>query len=116
MTDTGETVFFGEPWGVLASQPDGARRVETPIGEVCPTCAEPIAEGDLGFIRVRVRQAGILGVHEVVTIHAECEALDIVGHTFGICICTGYDTTSRASARLLWKRLGDLAYGFERGR
>jgi hypothetical protein len=126
MTDTGD-IYFGEPWGVFAlKKPDDARRVEAPIGDSCITCAEPIAEGDRGFVRTLRKPssaiggmdgraaAGFLTVYEIVAVHAECEALTVVGHQFGVCACTGYDPTSRDSARLLWERLRGLAYGHAR--
>jgi hypothetical protein len=103
------SLYFGEPWRSMG----GAQRVDPPIGEACLTCGEPIAEGDQGYVRVVLRTVDILTAHEVAPVHAECEALGIVGHTFGVCTCTGYDTRSRAAARILWERILDanLAVG-----
>ena len=101
-------LYFGESWG--SPLLDGARRVPTPVGERCFACKEPISEQDQGLVRIVLVGGGILTSHEVVPVHAECEALGIVGHQFGVCSCTGYDTTSRESARVLWQRLGDPAY------
>lgn len=106
----GPAVYFGEPWGIFALRPDGnAVRVATPLDDACLTCKEAIAEGDRGFMRIVIRTAGILTAYEVAPIHAECDALGIVGHTFGVCSHTGYDTSSRSAARVLWQRLGELA-------
>lgn len=38
--------------------------------------------------------------------HIECLALGIIGHEYGVCSCTGWDTGARASALELWRRLG----------
>lgn len=37
--------------------------------------------------------------------HIECLALGIIGHDHGVCACTGWDTSARASALELWRRL-----------
>jgi hypothetical protein len=110
------TLFFGQPWGppLGKRQPQGSHPVDTPVGQPCGVCTEPIAEGDHGFVRAVIRDAGILTAHEVVAVHAECEALGVVGHSFGVCSCTGYGRT-REAALLLWQRLGnvDCALGGE---
>jgi hypothetical protein len=83
--------FFGERWD--SPRIDHSTQVETPIGRTCPYCSEPIVEGDRGVWTT----AGAM--------HAECELLRGVGHTFGVCTCTGFDMTSRAAARELWNRV-----------
>ena len=40
--------WFGKPWGAEACDP--ASHVETPVGEICMWCDEPIAEEDRGFL------------------------------------------------------------------
>lgn len=37
--------------------------------------------------------------------HPACLALGVVGHDFGVCHCTGFDTPSRVAALELWRRL-----------
>lgn len=80
----------------------GATQVEVPVGHKCLVCVEPIALGDRGLIRATINSDG-RGL--AAPVHAECEALGIVGHLFGVCHCTGYDTRSRAAARELWQRI-----------
>lgn len=100
------TVFFGSRWD--APLLDGAEQTQTPVGKPCMRCTEPIVEGDRGLIRVAVRQVpggAFEGTSE--PIHAECELIGVVGHTVGVCGCRGYDTATRAAARLTWERVGE---------
>jgi len=39
--------WFGESWGAPVCEPE--EHIETPVGEPCGYCDEPIAEGDIGF-------------------------------------------------------------------
>jgi hypothetical protein len=42
---------FGESWGApICDEQDGAPLVETPVGEKCVRCVQPIKEGDQGVI------------------------------------------------------------------
>jgi hypothetical protein len=68
--------------------------VVTSDGGTCLVCGEPIEEGG------RWTASG-----PPTAIHIECQALGIVGHDYGVCSCTGYDTTARASALTLWERM-----------
>lgn len=102
---TYQTLFFGERWD--APIVDHATQTKTPIGENCYACSEPIEPGDRGFIRgvVRVNGEGQpYGSTEPV--HAECDMRGTVGHTVGVCHCTGYDD-SRATAKEVWRRVGE---------
>lgn len=92
-------VFFGAPWGAPAL--DYAEPTDTPVGRPCLVCRESIADGDLGWLRTALLDAGVATIEPV---HAECDLLGVAGHTFGVCSCTGYDTTSREAARELWQR------------
>lgn len=83
--------FFGEPWD--APIIDEAIHVSTPAGGCCGCCREQIEEGDRGFILI-----------DGSFTHAECEILNIIGHTYGVCRCTGFDE-SHASAQELWRRV-----------
>lgn len=76
------------------------------VGDACLVCREEIVDGDRGLMRTMIHGDGNASLTAV---HAECEALGVAGHTFGVCHCTGFDTTSRAAARELWNRLGGVA-------
>lgn len=98
--------FFGERWDAPAlDDPEAAVQMPTPVGGACVQCSEPIVEGDRGFYRAAA--FGPAGQSAVVFVHAECELLGIVGHEFGICSCTGFDTSSREAARELWRTVGE---------
>ena len=92
------TVFFGERWD--APIVDNATQVPTPVGEHCYDCAEPIADGDRGFVRPMVLAANVV---ETGYVHAECDLRGTCGHLVGLCRCTGY-ASDRATARLVWAR------------
>jgi hypothetical protein len=96
-------IYFGEPWDCPAV--DGATQVPTPDGQLCDLCGEPICPGDRGWLRGAIRGDGGRMFVSTVAHHAECELLTVVGHTWGVCSCTGFDTTSRASALELWRRI-----------
>jgi hypothetical protein len=100
------TVFFGRRWD--APIVDYARQVETPTGQSCLDCAEPIEEGDRGFLRgcVRLGDNGET-IGSVEPIHVECDLRSHQGHTLGFCHCTGYES-NRATAKLVWERIGEL--------
>lgn len=102
----GNTVYFGPRWD--APLLDSATHVPTPAGRRCLSCGEPVVEGDRGLIRVAVREVPggkFEGAPE--PIHAECDLLGVVGHSVGVCRCTGHDTTTRSAARLAWARVGE---------
>ena len=62
--------FFGEPWpsGVC----EGGRQVETPVGEPCAFCLEPIATDDQGNF-VGLASGGLAPVHR------ECSFRSVIG-------------------------------------
>lgn len=98
------TLFFGERWD--APIVDHARQVETPVGQPCLACTEAVEQGDRGLIRATIRSDGNDGwVSAAEPIHAECDLRGVLGHQYSICHCTGYDD-SRATARLVWQRVG----------
>jgi len=103
------TLFFGERWD--APMVDDAQQVPTPIGLACFNCTEPVVEGDRGLIRTVVRMVDGEPVGSAEPTHAECDLIGVMGHQMGVCSCTGYDTTTRAAAQVLWQRIGE-----ERGR
>lgn len=97
--------YFGEPWDAPAL--DDATWVPTPVGEQCEICHEAIVSGDRGWIRGAVRTVSGLLAASTAVLHAECEVLTIVGHSVGVCFCTGYGHT-RAAALEAWDRLNRL--------
>lgn len=89
--------YFGEPWGVPAL--DDAWQAPTPVGRPCIHCNDPIEPGDRGWLRPALlaeRRASL------VAIHAECELASILGHTAGICPCTGWPAGSRYTGLAVW--------------
>lgn len=98
-------LYFGEPWAGLKDQ--NAVRVAIPLGESCRVCLERISAGDRGYLCATLTEDHSSAVAAV---HIECEALGMFGHDFGVCSCTGFDTTARASALVLWKRLNDFSF------
>lgn len=73
----------------------------------CEICGEPIEFGQPSTQMVVMRPGGA----QVGECHTECQTLGIVGHEYGVCTCTGYDTTSRAAALELWRRMGEKRIG-----
>jgi hypothetical protein len=110
------TVFFGVRWD--APIVDDADQVPTPVGQMCYVCGQPIEAGDRGLIRACMRweehppdadgyTTSPLPV-AALPIHAECDMLGVLGHQFGVCRCTGWDTygpAARASALELLARV-----------
>lgn len=93
--------YFGEPWDVPAL--DGAVQAPTPIGRPCITCESPIENGDRGWLRPTVISDRL----SLVAIHAECELATIVGHTVGICGCTGWPVNNRYTGLAVWRHVMD---------
>jgi hypothetical protein len=98
------TTYFGPRWD--APMLDGAVQTETPVGKACMRCGEPIREGEPGLMRYIVPGIARGEAATEEPIHAECDAIGIVGHQYGICACEGWDTGSRRTAQALWKRMG----------
>lgn len=96
----GVRVFFGDPWDAPAV--DYASRADTPVGQTCLYCTEPIVEGDRGWYTALLSG----GVARPAYVHVECEMLGTMGHTYDVCSCTGHGH-DRAAARLLWERVGE---------
>jgi hypothetical protein len=94
-------LFFGQRWD--APIVDDATPVDTPVGQCCYDCGEPVSDGDRGFIRAVPRLGGDgEPVGSAEPIHAECDLRSVMGHTLGLCRCTGYPS-DRATARLVWE-------------
>jgi hypothetical protein len=89
---------FGEIWDAPIC--DATVEVDTPIGQRCLSCQEPVGEGDQGFIHPVIHADGS---SEDLPIHRECELLGVIGHSYGYCHCTNYQGNSRRiGALLLW--------------
>lgn len=86
----------------------GAALVSTPVGWPCGLCTTPIERDDMGFFRevVVLDGAGAWSAR-IRAMHAQCEALRIVGHANGVCRHTGWPA-SKAAADELWRRLGHV--------
>lgn len=62
----------------------------------CVTCDEPMLPDDIDREFWASKDSFF---------HPACLALGVIGHDFGVCHCTGFDTSSRAAALELWRRL-----------
>lgn len=93
------TLFFGPRWD--APRVDHATQVDTPVGEVCLHCEEPIEAGDRGLLTPallpNVTDGGFGWV--VRTIHLECDLRAVLSHTMRQCRCFAQHPTLRAEAR-----------------
>jgi hypothetical protein len=91
-----ETVsYFGERWS--APVLDDARQVSTPVGQSCLLCAEPVVEGDRGFMRLAFGDGGA----SLQPVHRECEFRSVVGgldHVEGRCRYVGHCGELREAA------------------
>ncbi len=77
-------------------------------GASCERCGQPIADGQLWrYVPVWSPAGGALGRAARRRMHVECIALMTVGHDFGVCSCTGWDTSAWESALELVKRMRD---------
>jgi hypothetical protein len=74
-------------------------------------CTETIGMGDRGFLT-----AVITGERDSVAayVHAECEMDGILGHTVGVCSCTGWEP-GRKRARAVWRKVASLNSSLEPG-
>ncbi len=80
--------FFGDRWDAPQVDPP-ATQVPTPVGQACLHCAEPIAAGDRGLLRLAVRVEGAA----VEPVHMECDlrmTLGDMNHLTGQCLCAGH--------------------------
>lgn len=103
-------LIFGEPWGAPLCD-DAERFPEVPTWADCLRCKEAFVEGDAGVLMPHVgsvdarhvvggsRDAWLVGEHR------ECFIAGTLGHLVGVCSCTGWDSTSRAVAREVQRRV-----------
>lgn len=92
--------YFGANWG--APMLEGAVQDDTPVGAPCHTCREPIQLGDRGIWQMLVTPHPLRALYRPV--HAECQLMEVLGHSFGVCDCTGRPK-DRHSALTLWRRV-----------
>jgi hypothetical protein len=76
---------------------------QQPIAVNCLICSEPITGQEIDAARHSKLQP----------IHGACQALGVVGHTFGVCTCTGFKTDDRGTALELWYRLLGMPFRTE---
>jgi len=74
--------WFGESWHAPVCEPD--EHIETPVGEDCGYCDEPIAEGDRGLRMPFVgdpSEKGYMNAHQMCLLRAvvPAEMLDDAG-------------------------------------
>lgn len=69
----------------------------------CWICSEPVTADDRAVTVGTTSDYN--GQPGFVVLHVECQMLSTVGHAFGVCRCTGWDTRGRDSARVLWSRV-----------
>lgn len=92
--------YFGEPWDSPFC--DMAPRADTPAGELCGFCTDPIQDGDQGVITPAILANGQPGA---VPWHRECWMRQIAGspfHLLGKCSCHGgenFDPQNAAERR-----------------
>lgn len=113
-----EMLRFGRAWDSPAC--DDSREEPTPLGVLCLNCDKPVEDGDRGWLRAatgfddpRYAVDGAVNFYSIngtrtpliiSAVHAECDLIRMAGHELKVCSCTGYDTSSRADAKLLWSR------------
>lgn len=69
---------------------------------VCLTCGEPFTAGDAPpLLTAVIGDGGPVRRRQ----HRECQALQVIGHQFGVCSCHGFDTSSRYAAQVLSARI-----------
>lgn len=110
-------MYFGPPWDAPALD-DAVQLPETPTYARCTRCRELFADGDQGHVIPHVGEldpdylVGI-GAHGVslAGTHRECFMAGIVGHAVGVCVCTGWDPTDRATSREVQRRVAAGALG-----
>lgn len=102
---------------------DAPRLEDTPVGVMCLYCREVIADGDRGFVMPYVGDGadvrgcvvtlvrGAAGTGDTgpvaVVEHRECLAAQTVGHTVGVCSCTGWVVGSRVTAIEVQRRIDE---------
>lgn len=76
--------WFGQDWGAPCCEED--EHIETPIGESCARCREPIKVGDQGVVAPLVWLDG--SVTRIVH-HLDCYLATIIPHGNDCAVCRG---------------------------
>jgi len=108
-------MIFGPLWDAPVCD-DATVYPETPTNARCLRCREQFVEGDQGFVMPlmgKVDPEFLVGVHgagSLIAEHRECNLSSIVGHSVGVCRCTGFDPYARETGREVLRRVqaGDL--------
>jgi len=72
---------------------------------LCLYCHELIAEADQGYKMPLMVEGVVIDT----AAHGGCHAVQIIGHLYEICRCTGWDTGTKAAGDAMWRRLGHRA-------
>ena len=104
------TLYFGPRWDapVLYGATPFA---ETPYWARCTTCREYFEDGDQGLITPTIGDVDsdyLIGTGTRVTLtgqHRECALSNVAGHLVGVCSCTGWDTSARATSIEVQRRV-----------
>ncbi len=103
-------VYFGDKWDAPYLDDEPHRdvvRVDTPVGQPCYWCTEPVADTDRGLLTPVVSSDGNGGWTALIhPVHAECRTREVIGspaHLAGRCRCHGrtepaFDGTARQEA------------------
>lgn len=91
------TLFFGQRWD--APRVDHATQVDTPIGQRCLECEEPIKAGDRGLLMGIVDLVDGYPVASLQPCHLECELRSTMSHFMRQCHCFVQHATVRDEAR-----------------
>lgn len=109
------TMYFGAPWAAAVAY-GGTAYPETPTWARCTRCGEAFADGDQGLIfrtlgPVDAEYLIGLGAHGSTFTgqHRECMLSATTGHLVGVCSCTGWDITQRATSLEVERRVGNGA-------
>lgn len=111
--------WFGTPWPLVDARApiceNDAERMETPVGEVCLYCEEPIGADDRGTEMPYIHD----DVSEIRFIHIECSFRQVMGgpaHLGGACSCEGgtedpdMGLSRREAARWVWATFNSTMY------
>jgi hypothetical protein len=103
-------VYFGEPWNghPFSTEQVHLQRAETPVGQLCLDCQEPVAAGDRGLLHAVLRGGWLPGDPdgpraEIEPLHIECQLRSLFSHDLRQCHHHYPDRSTREEA------LGTLA-------
>lgn len=91
------TQFFGERWD--APRVDDAVQVNTPVGELCMHCDEPIKPDNRGLLMGAIDLVDGETVYSIRPAHLECDLRGIFSHIYQPCHCFVPNRSLREEAR-----------------